>query len=96
VGGRRVQLGQRVVVDGSVLGSDAVAAVAVSGEYEAAPRGPMVNWVKMELLLARRASSPDNGLRRGRGSLSAQVGGGNIHGRSLGIVRYWLVSWWVS
>ena len=30
VGGRRVQLGQRVVVDGSVLGSDAVAAVAVS------------------------------------------------------------------
>jgi len=41
VGGRRVQLGRRVVVDSSVLGSDTVEAVAVSMKWRRGGRWSM-------------------------------------------------------
>ena len=64
------------------------------GEYEVAPRGPMVDGVKRERLREGRR------LR----TMGGGVGGGSfrprweveIYGRRKGIVQYWLVSWWVS
>jgi hypothetical protein len=69
-----------VVVDGGVLGSDAVMAVAVGMKRRQGGRWSMGSkWSDWA-----RALSPDDGRRRGRASCSAEVGGGrnNYGGRS--------------
>ena len=69
VGGRRVQLGRRVVVDSSVLGSDTVEAVAVSMKWHRGGRGSMGSKGSdcAKGVVSGRWAAEEEGVRSGRG-----------------------------